>query len=68
MDDADRAQIEIERAEARYAQARTPRAHGPSRIWCVECGTSIEEARRVAVPGCCRCAECARDFERGRLR
>jgi phage/conjugal plasmid C-4 type zinc finger TraR family protein len=48
------------------ARPRTP-AHGVSASHCAECGEAIPEARRVAVPGCDRCAECAGLAERREL-
>lgn len=63
MDDVDRAQILMEAdLERRIAAARsTP---GMTLGVCVTCGAEISEARRNAVPGCCRCASCQCDHER----
>lgn len=38
--------------------ARKPAFVGVSALECATCGDDIPEARRLAVPGCCRCAEC----------
>lgn len=57
MDDADRAQQQIERAEALYLRRRTIR-HPVSRAVCIDCADVIPPARRDAVPGCVRCAFC----------
>lgn len=63
MDDADRAQIEIERAEERH---RYQLAIGAGKsVWalvCVECGVELEPHRREFG----LCIECARSRERRR--
>lgn len=43
------------------------RPTGVSAYHCTDCGEEIPEARRVAVPGCDRCAECAGLAERREL-
>jgi RNA polymerase-binding transcription factor DksA len=46
--------------DAQLAQAReTARGAGPA--LCLGCEETIPEARRKAVPGCMRCARCARN-------
>ena len=37
---------------------------GMSAAECIECGETIPKARRMAVPGCCRCVDCQAEFER----
>jgi RNA polymerase-binding transcription factor DksA len=64
MDDADRAQMEMERAEARYQAIRDARPVQESRTECVDCGQEIHAKRRLAARGCTRCAECQDDHER----
>lgn len=32
---------------------------------CIDCGDSIPDKRRLAIPGCQRCVACQADFERG---
>lgn len=34
-----------------------------SEMFCIDCGDSIPELRRVKVPGCKRCASCQQDEE-----
>lgn len=63
MDAADRAQEQLERAEAEHARRRTD-GRAVSLDRCVDCCEEIPQARRDAVPGCTRCAGCARDHER----
>jgi phage/conjugal plasmid C-4 type zinc finger TraR family protein len=63
MDDADRAQTVIEREEVRW-QRRAADKKIESRERCRDCCEPIPEARRQAMPGCQRCADCARDYER----
>lgn len=38
--------------------ARKPAFVGVSALECDACGDDIPVARRLAAPGCCRCAEC----------
>lgn len=41
------------------ALANRPTNRGAvSAIYCEDCGEAIEEARRIAVIGCTKCAEC----------
>ncbi len=63
MDDADRAQLDLERQIAAAAAAVRP---APSRlsIHCLGCGEPIPQARRAALPGCCLCIHCQTDAER----
>lgn len=59
MDDADRAQIEIERAEAAaLARRMTPAPARLSFERCIECDNKIPQVRRDAIPGVRRCVEC----------
>jgi phage/conjugal plasmid C-4 type zinc finger TraR family protein len=54
------------RADALAARTASA-AHGGSDLSateCEECGEPIPEARRRAVPGCTRCTECQKEFER----
>ncbi|MBM9605953.1 TraR/DksA family transcriptional regulator [Desulfopila inferna] len=37
---------------------------GTARTICVDCDEKIPQARRIAVPGCLRCVECATLYER----
>lgn len=43
------------------ARSRLP--HGESLTLCKECGNSIPEARRKAIPGVCLCIECQSEIE-----
>ena len=61
-DAADRAQEQLERAQAAFEQQRP--APAVSAMICADCGEAIEEARRAAVPGCSRCACCQVEYER----
>ena len=45
----------------RRARARLP--HGPSRSECEECGASIPEARRKAIPGVRLCVSCQTELD-----
>lgn len=70
MDDIDRAQdFDLLRREAALAEDRRRRAPAPAlaamgdSTLCADCGFPIPEARRRAVPGCRRCADCQADFE-----
>lgn len=40
------------------ALAKRPVSHAASALECEDCGEDIPQARRVAVPGCRRCADC----------
>jgi len=44
------------------------RESGESLTHCLECGDPIPEKRRSAVPGCCRCFYCQKNFENYRFR
>jgi len=44
-------------------RARTKLAQGPSREDCEECGTTIPQARRRAVPGVRYCIECQAEMD-----
>jgi len=69
-DNADIAQVEIERQEARLLtqRARTAPVGEVSASECQECGLEIPSARQVAIPGTQHCAECAGLIERGAVR
>lgn len=61
MDDADRAQIEVEREQARMMQARRPA--GPQATGeCLWCGEPLPDDRRWCGP------ECGEDWERHHAR
>lgn len=44
------------------AQSRLP--HGPALTHCTSCGTTIPEARRIAIPGVRRCVSCQQAEDR----
>ena len=46
-------------------QARSQLPRGESRPNCAECGNSIPEARRKAVPGVRLCIVCQADYDKG---
>lgn len=64
-DDADRAGVVLERAEARYWQARrAARAHVARRSDdCRDCGEPIEPRRLTAEPTAIRCTACQTQHE-----
>lgn len=69
MDDADRAQIDIERADrtlqtALRARRTTPQDRSAVLVDCCDCGEPIPPARLGAVPGAYRCIDCQADAER----
>ncbi|MCU0889077.1 MAG: TraR/DksA C4-type zinc finger protein [Rubritepida sp.] len=69
MDDADRAEIEIERELERRLAARRlerPRTLGEGPRWCAECGEAIPEVRRLTLPGVTLCVDCQARHERRR--
>lgn len=68
MDDADFA-AEAEETFRALALAQVARhaPRGVSAFHCADCGDEIPEARRLAVPGCERCAECQALAERREL-
>jgi phage/conjugal plasmid C-4 type zinc finger TraR family protein len=72
MDDADRAELEIERELARALAARQARAATPEPAPqtgprpCIDCGEPIPAARLRALPHALRCIDCAADREAGR--
>ncbi|MDD4457867.1 MAG: TraR/DksA C4-type zinc finger protein [Syntrophotalea acetylenica] len=68
-DDIDRAQAINEALQAdamRDWRLRQPT--GPGRSECEECGETIPEKRRQAVPGCRLCIDCQRALEAARRR
>ncbi|TQF69565.1 TraR/DksA C4-type zinc finger protein [Pseudoalteromonas luteoviolacea] len=65
MDDADRAQIEMEQAiKHKLAQHQTL-FNGPDvdLSECAECGAHIPEARRKAIHNCRTCVDCQQRME-----
>jgi phage/conjugal plasmid C-4 type zinc finger TraR family protein len=74
MDDADRAEIEIERAMDLNLAKLRERAQpvGPPRLGadgarlCLGCGEPICARRLAAAPAAVRCVGCQADAERGR--
>lgn len=67
MDEADQAQEYQARLNA-DAAGRRSRPAGPAATHCGDCGQVIPEARRQAIPGCCRCVWCQEAVERQRGR
>lgn len=57
-DVADRANDLMQERIDSILAARAPAHGGVSAFECASCGGEIPEARRLAVRGCCRCAEC----------
>lgn len=57
---ADAADVANDLMQERIDQllAARPARGGVSALECDSCGEDIPAARRLAVPGCCRCAEC----------
>lgn len=62
-DEAERAAIRVEEGIA-LAKSLLPK--GPGSLTCHECGNSIPEARRKALPGVVCCVEC--QSERDKIR
>lgn len=46
------------RVEEQVALSRSLLPTGPGTLHCLECGESIAEARRKAMPGCTYCVDC----------
>jgi phage/conjugal plasmid C-4 type zinc finger TraR family protein len=71
IDEAQRAEaLEIRAALGARAVRRMAETMRVTREICEDCGVTIPEARRRAVPGCIRCVACQTqadldDFERG---
>ena len=68
MDDVDRAQEinEAHLAEALALRLRSGTRRSLSEVEvCIDCDEPIPDARRKAVPGCCRCIDCQAEFECG---
>jgi phage/conjugal plasmid C-4 type zinc finger TraR family protein len=64
VDDA-QAIEEMERQEAiRRLTTPTPAARSAPIGVCTGCGDEIEEERRAALPGACRCLQCQESVER----
>ena len=63
---ADAADVANDLMQERLDQllAARPARSGVSALECDSCGEDILEARRLAAPGCCRCAFCQDRFER----
>lgn len=68
MDIADKAQIEQERAMARFERSRAATPAAEPRVDCVSCGFEIPKNRREAIPGVQTCVECQVLIERGVMR
>lgn len=64
MDDADRAQQQMDRAMARFENRQQARP-SPARLEpaCTDCGDWIEPARLKVFPYAVRCAECQGFYE-----
>ncbi|WHZ18324.1 MAG: putative zinc-finger containing protein YbiI [Rhodanobacteraceae bacterium] len=62
-DDAVQDQIDATVADA-VARARSKQGKGPGLTHCEECGASIPEARRKAVPGVRLCVNCQAERDR----
>ena len=59
IDEAQRAEaLEIRAALGAWAVRRMAETRRPTLEQCMDCGRTIPEARRQAVPGCCRCVQC----------
>jgi phage/conjugal plasmid C-4 type zinc finger TraR family protein len=54
-DEAERAMIRVEEG---IAIAKSLLPSGPGSVTCLDCGNTIPEARRKALPGVVRCVEC----------
>jgi len=65
MDEGDLGNIIADRfqRQALARQLNRP-APGASRTECEDCGETIPEARRKAVPGCVRCVACETEQEK----
>ena len=64
MDDADRAQEDMERAMHKFQQQHSRRKHAQNMTSiCAECGDPIEVSRLKAVPYATRCIECELFFQ-----
>ena len=70
MDEIDvtnrRLEVEQKAIEARLKAAREAAVSRDAATECEDCGDEIPQARREAVPGCTRCAECQTLHERQR--
>ena len=68
MDEIDvtnrRLEIEQKAIEARLKAAREAAVSRDAATECEDCGEEIPQARREAMPGCTRCAECQQMHER----
>jgi phage/conjugal plasmid C-4 type zinc finger TraR family protein len=66
IDDADRAAVIVQDADARALALRQARAVRPaSSSVCMVCGAPIPAERRAAITGCCTCVDCQHELERG---
>jgi phage/conjugal plasmid C-4 type zinc finger TraR family protein len=58
---------EITEAHIEKSLAKRVVYKGVSEEFCLECGTDIPEARRVAIPGCKFCVDCQELKEKGKI-
>ena len=56
----------LHRRAALAARSSGAALAAPSDRECADCGDTIPEARRLAVPGCTRCRECQEEHDGGR--
>jgi phage/conjugal plasmid C-4 type zinc finger TraR family protein len=56
-------QINQELIDDALAEHKRDRPTGLSLERCCVCGEDIPEARRKAVPGCCKCVSCQMEWE-----
>jgi len=65
MDECDLGNIFADRYQKEaLARQLNRKLQGESRFECEDCGETIPEGRRKAVPGCVRCVSCETNFER----
>ncbi len=65
MDEIDQAQAYSEDFQA-FALRQHQLGQEPGNytgIYCMDCDDEIPEARRKAMPGCCRCVDCQEEHE-----
>lgn len=69
MDQFDRAtELEEAHREAALARQREQMPQGESATECFDCGATIPDRRRWAVPGAARCVECQEIIEQNKKR
>lgn len=69
MDQFDRAQLlDASTREAAIAAARSKAPHGVSAEVCDDCGASIPQERRIAIPSVQRCVDCQEYLEKKQQR